>query len=355
MKKVFIFVLITLFLFLCACQPSIVQPEQTPDRMPNESEKEPQTAEPSPEVEQEAPPSGDSQNSTDFVVEENDDYRKIAEAAEKEDVRYKWIKAFLDRDVKECADLAGRPWNTTFYGEREKSYEEWYSFLKELEFGVYSVKERTEISEWGYEVPIVRFEFEIVKSAYDVFPVGNYVYDVTEGRMSSADWKRIEEKPVLEKDVGAFLDCLIYGIWAQDNIYDEKQQDHYCIVDAFEYFYTKNGGERENVPKAELEKGVKALFGIEKYVPTYYVETLNSGAYQINGHSGFTTAHRIESVTENGAKTEVVVQYFADIMSMVKSHKVKYVFETQKGDYPLRLTSVERISTGVFDPSGWAA
>ncbi len=349
MKKVFIFILITLFLFLCACQPSIVQPEQTPDRMPNESEKEPQTAEPSPEVEKEEPEQEDEKEET---VEYKSEYEKIEVLSEK-DPRYRWIKLFLDRDSEGCANFL-RDRDPQDWDERDAQYDEWFTSLKTLVFGEYSVTEVTREHEYS-EYSALIFEFEVTESSFDTFPVGTYAYEVILGRMAPANWHKEARLEIQNEDAATLFKFVSSHIYSAAAIEEQTPSAKTDIFDAVKYFYRENGGELGKIPKEELQNGALATFGVENFVPNDFEATLTDGVYHAIGHGGFSPSHEILEVKEDQNKVVVTVQFYADIMNLSKSHLVRYTIELTDGDYPVRLASVERLEDGVWDPYVWMA
>ncbi|MBQ2730891.1 MAG: hypothetical protein IJF24_02600 [Clostridia bacterium] len=351
MKRICLWMLSLLLLLLCACQ-STLTPQAPTDPPPAD---EVQTETPEQNEDPQEPQQDDEKKKEDEkeeTVEYKSEYEKI-EALSEKDPRYRWIKLFLDRDSEGCANFL-RDSFPQANGEREEQFDEWFAPLKTLTFGEYSVTEVTREHEYG-EYSALIFEFEVIESSFDTFPVGTYAYEVIHGRMAPASWHKEDRLEIQNEDAATLFHFVSSHIYSAAATKEPTESAKIGIFDAVKYFYRENGGELGKIPKEELQNGALAIFGVENFVPNDYEATLTDGVYHAIGHGGFSPSHEILEVKEDQNKVVVTAQFYADIMNLSKSHLVRYTIELTDGDYPVRLASVERLEDGVWDPYVWMA
>ncbi len=296
-----------------------------------------------PSAEPTEPTGGDREPAFDVTTAE--DYGYICEMAQS-DVRFGWVKAFIEKDVTACADMM-QIFSEEYWDERNYKYYEWFEYLNLIELGGYSV-ELTKDDNGNDEL---YFNFEIVKSDYDVFPIGTYRYAVYEGMMSKAAWVRVDkEEPELDEwiseNISYFVQILTldkasdYWKRAADGIYlavfaQKAQTDNLISVEA-------------------LQAGALAMFGIEDFVPGDGFALPVDGGYSMKGRGGVVAEFELDKLETDGAKSDIYVQFFADPVHTVKSYYVKYSFEKTDGDHPYKLLSVEVIDEGKYSPFYWS-
>lgn len=308
MKRFLIFCLVGALLLLCACQSPTPTPK--PDLTPD---------------------SGPAQTQYDIIKDK-------AES----DLRYRWIKAFLDHDEAVCADLALMSFSDPT-AELQQSIYDWYEYLDEISFGRYQVSEPDEST--------VLFEFFVRESGYDVFPAGKYAYHVYQGLVAPVEWKKVQQAPEVEnQDALALLNCLVPHVRDMDALTQQTDEAKIAVFNAIRYFHEKDGGDTERIAKRVVEEGARALFGLDEFAVPDSEATANGDYYEILGHGGTAIQHEITKVSEQDGMVELTVQFFADNMNTVKSYLVRYTFAAQEGSFSCRLTNVERLEDGVFSP-----
>lgn len=223
---------------------------------------------------------------------------------------YKAILAFLDGDVDALAEQAG------FTEDDEFSASD-YEFVKDIKISTYEVTET--------ETKDIIFKFTVAKSDNELFPVGEYSYNI------GVVWQRADEYSVKDEysDLFGMIDTFSgHGCVAWENgaeICDDNGLGFdFGVVRAIDN-YTEAELTEENV-----KYGAEKLFEIEDFAPKSEYLKLVDGKWQYTQYIGNVNISRsITDIRKSGDKIEVDVQYYADRFAMVPSHKVTvYVTET---------------------------
>ncbi|MBR5552583.1 MAG: hypothetical protein IKV98_01910 [Clostridia bacterium] len=282
------------------------------------------------------------------IFADNKVYQKIATYAES-DVRYRWIQAFLDGNTEACIDLSG------FVKTPEEDHcFVGYDSLESLKFGDFSVQEKNRYyTFYQCDQVVLEFNFEVLESECEAFPIGEYSYEVDYGR-DAAEWCKSGQLSVpTDKKLLRLVEMIT------PHIYGEKWQDASNEDTNLAVFLTaldiqKNQTpEQYNIHKDQLKKIAFDVFGISDFVPLSRDAEQNGEYYSSAVGGGFAVSKEIVSEKDEGNFTEIVVQFFSDAMKIVKSHKVKYVFQNTDDFY--RLTKVETLKKGAFEPYVWKA
>ncbi len=280
-------------------------------------------------------------NDLPFDPTQTEDYAYLCEHSEV--AAYKWVKAILDKDPAVCTDLAFS------YPEGEQRHEEWYNWLYQIKLGGYSVKiDHGDDPDSFYDDELA-FVFEVVESAYDIFPEGEYAYRVSSGGLFYIWWTPVEKKELnLDYDISRAMRVLPLYTWSLD----PSWLDGRGAGGIFSVAYSLKGEER-GISAEDLKDAVYNVFGIENFASGGGVAIEQDGYFVIMGGGGLNMMHNLVEVKHNGAFTEVYVQMYGDLMKTVRSYYVKYVFEKTDGEYPYRVISIETLDEGITDPYGW--
>lgn len=276
-----------------------------------------------------------------------EDYDYICEMAES-DVRFKWVKAFIEKDIETCVDMV-RTRSEEYWTERDRKYAEWFEYLDLIEIGDYSAEIGTAVDTFGYEYEYLMFSFEITDSDYDVFPVGTYSYRISEGVMSDAAWTRTD---ITEPEMDEWFEWSML-LYAHILTLDETSEYWDMASDAiFQIIHAES-----NVNGITTEEAFKtdafAAFGIEDYVPNVYGAVAVDGGYTVRAGGGPVAHYRVDKVEQTGGTTDIYLQFYADPMNTVKAYYVKYSFEKIEGKYPYKLLSVDILDEGMYFPFYW--
>jgi len=272
-------------------------------------------------------------------------YEDYAALCEHSDIYgYTWVKAILDKDPAVCTDLAFS------FPEGEQRHEEWYNWLYQVKLSGYSVKiDHGDDLESFYDDELA-FVFEVVESAYDIFPEGEYAYRVSSGGLFYIWWYPVGEKDFdLDEDIERAVWRLADYVWDLDTTDVSAWENNGIFWVAYDL-----KGKDGKISTDDLADAAYAVFGIEGFDSGGGFALKEDGVYTMMGRGGDNMMSRIVDVKEDGNVTEVYVQMYGDLMKTVPSHYVKYVFEKTDGEYPYRVVSVTTLDEGIRNPFGWS-
>lgn len=293
---------------------------------------------------------------TENTHDRNESEYEFIEKMAENDIRYKWVKAFIDKNSETCANMV-QNLPQEYWTERNELYFEWYKKIESLEFGEYSVEEINEDS----SIKTLSFKFEIVKSELDTIPVGTYLYHITEGVIASVHWEKIEPNDSVSSienssDIVTILTLLtpqIQSFNANDYTVTENKQIDSGIYYVLDYCYKNWLGVDYGMTRENIEVGAKQMFGISNYIPPSDITNFNNGVYTSNYLPSYSVAHDILSIEENDGEYSCYVQFYSDPMKIVKSCKVRYVFEKNNSEYRYTVKSIETVDSGMYSPLVW--
>ena len=265
------------------------------------------------------------------------------------DVRYRWIKAFLDKDYNTCAELLS-VFPKEQQTERDKLYSDWYKILTQLTFGDYSVKETDKF---------LIFSFDIIKSNYYGFNIGSYTYKVTNGVSAAVYWERMDaEQCIVDEDIRSLITIMAPHIWSFENPQDNLNShiDNRIEKGIFYvlYFCQNNWlGNNGAIDEADISTGAYEMFGVKDYEPPKSIADYNENGYSLKYLGAPCASFDIVEVKKTGQQHKVYVQFYADSMKVIKSYYVEYIFEKTDSEYRYKIQSAEVLDEGTYSPFTW--
>ena len=265
------------------------------------------------------------------------------------DVRYKWIKAFIDKDAKSCSELL-HILPDEYQSERDKLYESWYEPIRTLAFGKINVEEKDDY---------VSFTFEITESKYDVFPVGSYTYKVREGVVSKISWEKSSDEEMNESfnDIHDLIKVISPHSFYSFNNESKKISDKgdEAIFYTLHFCHSRWFGNSAGMTEEELKEGAHEMFGIDDYIPPETVAEYREGRYLLKSHGGHSVSAKIVKTEENGSEYTCYLQLYADPMDMAKSYLVKYTLRKIDTKYRYEFEEIEIKDEGLYEPFAWVS
>lgn len=289
------------------------------------------------------------------------------------DIRYKWITSFIGKDVEGCAEVLQSDPSFTHRNDYTKTM----APLKDLYFGSYSV---TDIEDDDPEdEDRLLFEFTVVKSDYDAYPVGYYKAELVigSGMMFDFDVNFIERpmdpemKSLGEEVLGKVTNMLIPVDYLFDTAYnvsfpDDPYSDDYgwrCMSEhVLMIFEEAKNGKYYIFPEFTPQATAARIYGrYEAYQLHEDSYTIIDGEYHINGHGGDKVKRDIIALNGeiayivNGVSDffEVDIRYYTDIAEFGEAFVVRYTFEAVASVYNLRLYKIEKIKDNGYDNWGY--
>lgn len=282
--------------------------------------------------------------------ESNENYKVINEKALYDD-KYKWIKAFIDKDPKACSELMNiLP--DEYKSERENLYEKWYEPIKTLEFGNFSVNDKEDY---------VDFAFEVKESNYDIFPIGTYKYKVYDSAVAKVGWENVSDEDLDKEfdDIYNLISVVSSHKCFSFNDDNDQALDKVSATDAAIFYalnfceskwsYNKNTG----VTLDELKEGAKEMFGIENYTPSPNDVEYKDGRYFPKTFGGVGISVDFLKTKEEGDSYICYAQFYADPMKMAKSYLVKYTLRKNNTKYRYKFEKIEIEDEGIYSPFIW--
>lgn len=253
--------------------------------------------------------------------------------SDKNDVRLRYLRAFLSKDTKELEELC---------------------FCKE---GMYESYKTLEISKWiasvendKYGNEIISFSFSLSDSKVDGLPAkdgnGNvifYNFNIIDG-IAGVSLYNPNEKAITqtaEKALNSLIGShIITDIPKSDEMSDALRWNLTCYICSQ---ICKEGSKTLE----EMKEYAQKCFGIEDFVPDNC--HMSDGLYTDVGHGGARQYFEIvkhEYISED--RTEITVRYFADASKTIFSHSYVYAMYVNDGDWCF--ISSKRVNDSQYEP-----
>ena len=243
------------------------------------------------------------------------------------------IYAFLSKDIVTCADYAGVP-TAMIEG------------LNTVEFGTCSFREMKD--ENGY-----LFDFSVVKSDFDSLPVGDYTYSL--GTKTNLHFSN-ENLPKLSYDnyiLDNFISLLANYCMPEIEGDEQYSKNNYLNGICATAMKMKCLAYPDSVPiTKDLSKQiVYDLFGIDDFKIPSEVGHFKDGIFNFKNGWQYPTnvIFELSDVTHESGKYTIDVQFYADMLRLVPSHKVRYEIVEADNIFGYRLVNVSFISRSNYD------
>ncbi|MBQ7475098.1 MAG: hypothetical protein IJS78_04165 [Clostridia bacterium] len=258
-----------------------------------------------------------------------DTVRKKAE----EDIRYKWILSFIEKDAKKCAEMM-------FLQDNDRR-EEAEGRIKD-EFSKYRVVD------WSFDEKDdeVVFSFEVADSKSDAFCDGNHEYIVEEG-IPVVTWKeKNPDEAISDDDLAAAVSFIVPEY--KNLIEEEKNEEarariSYISVNRWKY-------SAYPIPADLIDEASREIFRKKLNVQDNPAFDTASDGITLKQPGGKNMRYRILDVERKGNELSVTVQTFADPMGLTCSDLIILAFEKLNGAYPFALVSVNILNDSPAEP-----
>lgn len=293
------------------------------------------------------------------------------------DVRYKWITSFIGKDIEGCAEVIADGWPEIDY------YKELMAPLEKLEFGSYRVVDIEDEDPASTDRLI--FEFTVIRSDYDVYPVGFYKVNINKNlihnfalafieKPKTESLSRLDDEVISKaandlKPVTTLFDNAYNVNYPEDPYGDEKgwlaMSEHlvHTYVDAKNGKYPQTYGDGEYVTLAEVIYRIYAMIG-GKYTlhKSSYILTPD-GDYTTVGHGGTMMLREIVGYSDNitavvNGSAEIFyvdVRYYSDGARFSEAFTVRYTFDRVASVYGLVLHGIEKINDNGYTACGYTS
>lgn len=327
----------------------------------------------------------DTGNSSDDITEITDNDSKAVSVKVGDDIKekagtnniYKWIAAFLERDIEGCAEIADM---AEIMGEhvyvsgpdfrfnktaRLDYYRELYRPLETIVFDSYDVEEI--MNETAEDV---KFSFVIKESGYELFPAGEYECYLTLARDGVIVRKYTKSPSLADEKAGDYENPAIRLVGELAPYCQSLNEENRMIAPYFRElsdigiellaFRNAEGGDYYKLghTKSEIQASVKEMFGIEDFTlnserenrvcklgATYYDESI--GMYCEGGRGSIGAPYyEIKSIREDDSSAVVDVQFYGDQMCFTKGPLVRYTLIKTASACGFRFEKIETVSEG---------
>ncbi len=295
--------------------------------------------------------------SADDVIEQNSGLQELRDIAEKNnDNRYKWIAAFLDGDFETCVSMTNT-YGQMYSDDEEKSALEalMQSKLKahfdSISIGNYTIEEKS----GQYENKYLQFDFEVVSSGSNEYPVGDYtVYLEKTGYFTSPNVsfvKRPDMVQIEDEYERSFAETLFYCSW--DNIPGKVNRlESICLYWLYDCVYGENEGGVRELTYAQLEEiAEKTLpgsvdgtpFEINTWGLDHHTADDGSEYYTVRGMGGLVILRDLINRTESDGVITYDVRYYSDVHNLLCAQVVRFTVVRTDTEYGYKLAGVELI------------
>lgn len=203
-------------------------------------------------------------------------------------------------------------------------------------------------------------EFTVSESECDAFPVGEHSYTFREGDVSV--WVN-NKAPTVPEEYSFPQKVIEWLPWRCHSLVDGEEaygvDDQHAESEFFDSVYNAHLyalGETDmiGITMEDAAESALTLFGIEDYVPplhTYYGSSDDSDLI-ISRRLGNTTdvAGYIDGIRKENGQVIFELQLYADIMYLVPSHRVEYVFEKADTKYGWTLEQIKLVEQSEYEP-----
>lgn len=247
------------------------------------------------------------------------------------------LNAFLSKDIVTCADYANVP-TAMIEG------------LNTVEFGNCSFRKVT--SEDGGTYHYI-FEFSVVKSDLDSLPVGDYTYSLdtmTNLHFTNENFPKLsDDNFILDNFIGLLANYCMPEIEGDEQYSKNNYLNGICAT----AMNMKIFAYPDSVPiTKDLSKHiVYDLFGIDDFKIPSEVGHFKDGIFNFKSGWQYPTnvIFELSDVTHESGKYTIDVQFYADMLRLVPSHKVRYEIVEADNIFGYRLVNVSFISRSKYD------